>query len=259
MRNSQSILVKNICKQRTNIKINQPMNKVFNINLGGYPFTIDDDAYEHLKVYLKTIHNHFRDSEGYEEITSDIESRLAELFQDKLNDRPIVMLSTVKDAIAIMGTPEDFGAEPLMDEADYAEEKTSFGNKRERKTKSDYQTGKRLFRNPEEEVVGGVCSGVAAYFGVEDPLWVRLGFTLFFFAGGFALPLYLILWAIMPPAETAADRLAMRGKPITASNIGKIIEEEMENFSEKMTEFGDEINEKFGDGQTSKKKAQAEQ
>lgn len=234
------------------------MNKVFNINLGGYPFTIDEDAYEHLKVYLKTIHNHFRESEGYEEITSDIESRLAELFQDKLNDRPIVMLSTVKDAIAIMGTPEDFGAEPLMDDTAYAEEKNSFGNKKKRKTQSDYQTGKRLFRNPEEEVVGGVCSGVAAYFGVEDPLWVRLGFAFFFFAGGFALPLYLILWAIMPTAETAADRLAMRGKPITASNIGKIIEEEMGNFSEKMTEFGDEINEKFGDGQTSKKKAQRE-
>ena len=231
------------------------MNKVFNINLGGYPFTIDEDAYEHLKVYLKTIHNHFRDSEGYEEITSDIESRLAELFQEKLNDRPIVMHSTVKDAIAIMGTPEDFGAEPLMSDADYTEKKTTFGKKQKDKMKSDYQTGKRLFRNPEEEVVGGVCSGVAAYFGVEDPLWVRLGFALFFFAGGFALPLYLILWAIMPPAETAADRLAMRGKPITASNIGKIIEEEMENFGEKMTEFGDGINEKFGDGQTFKKKS----
>ena len=231
------------------------MNKVFNINLGGYPFTIDEDAYEHLKVYLKTIHNHFRDSEGYEEITSDIESRLAELFQDKLNAGPIVMDSTVKDAIAIMGTPEDFGAEPLMGDADYTEEETTFGKKQERNTKSDYQTGKRLFRNPEEEVVGGVCSGVAAYFGVEDPLWVRLGFALFFFAGGFALPLYLILWAIMPAAETAADRLAMRGKPVTASNIGKIIEEEMSSFSEKMTEFGDGINEKFGDGQTFKKKS----
>lgn len=239
------------------------MNKIFNINLGGYPFTIDEDAYEHLKVYLKTIHNHFRESEGYEEITSDIESRLAELFQDKLDDRPIVMLSTVQDAIAIMGTPEDFGADPLMSEPNYTEEKTTFGSKKERKTKkdyqrktqSDYQTGKRLFRNAEDEVVGGVCSGVAAYFGVEDPLWVRLGFALFFFAGGFALPLYLILWAIVPEAETAADRLAMRGKPITASNIGKIIEEEMENFSEKMTEFGDGINEKFGDGQTFKKKS----
>lgn len=235
------------------------MNKVFNINLGGYPFTIDEDAYEHLKVYLKTIHNHFRESEGYEEITSDIESRLAELFQDKLNDRPIVMESTVKDAIAIMGTPADFGADPLADEADYEEEKTTFGTKREYKTTSDYRTGKRLFRNPEEKVVGGVCSGVAAYFGVEDPLWVRLGFALFFFAGGFALPLYLILWAIMPAAETAADRLAMRGKPVTASNIGKIIEEEMSSFSEKMTEFGDGINEKFGDGQTSQKKVQTEQ
>ena len=93
------------------------MNKVFNINLGGYPFTIDEDAYEHLSNYLKTIHNHFRQSEGYEEITSDIEARLAEIFREQLGDRPIVTLRYVEDAIAIMGTPEDFGAEPLEDDA----------------------------------------------------------------------------------------------------------------------------------------------
>jgi len=228
------------------------MNKVFNINLGGYPFTIDEDAYEHLKAYLKTIHNHFRQSEGYEEITSDIESRLAELFQDKLSGRPIVVLSTVKDAIAVMGTPEDFGAEPLAEEPMSSPREKNY-SQRKRTTQTDYRTGKRLFRNPDEEVVAGVCSGVAAYFGVEDPLWVRLGFVLFFFAGGFALPLYFILWAVMPQAETAADRLAMKGKPITASNIGKIIEEEMEIFGEKMTEFGEEINEKFGDSSSKKK------
>ena len=64
------------------------MNKVININLGGYPFTIDDDAYDHLSAYLETIHNHFRDSEGYEEITTDIEARMAELFQGKPGKSP---------------------------------------------------------------------------------------------------------------------------------------------------------------------------
>lgn len=228
------------------------MNKVFNINLGGYPFTIDEDAYEHLKNYLKTIHNHFRQSEGYEEITLDIESRLAELFEEKLSGRgAIVSLSTIKDAIAIMGTPEDFGAEPVEEGEPHQE--TVYEEYEE--GKSNYRTGKRLFRNPDDEVIGGVCSGVSAYFGVEDPVWVRIGFVVFFFAGGFVLPLYLILWAIMKPAETAADRLAMRGKPITASNIGKIIEEELGSVGEKLNEFGEGINEKFGTGSHSKKKA----
>lgn len=89
------------------------MKKVININLGGLPFTIDEDAYEHLSDYLETIHNHFRDSEGYEEITADIEARMAELFQEKLGNRPIITLADVKQVIAIMGTPEDFGAEPV--------------------------------------------------------------------------------------------------------------------------------------------------
>ncbi|MFQ5446801.1 MAG: hypothetical protein ACE5FF_07700, partial [Saprospiraceae bacterium] len=79
------------------------MNKVFNINLGGIPFTIDSDAYEHLNNYLETIHNHFRQSEGYEEITTDIEARMAELFQERLENRPIVTLQDVKHVIVIMG------------------------------------------------------------------------------------------------------------------------------------------------------------
>jgi phage shock protein PspC (stress-responsive transcriptional regulator) len=217
------------------------MNKVFNINLGSIPFTIDEDAYEHLSNYLKTIHNHFRTSEGYEEITTDIEARLAELFQEKLGGRPIVTLKDVNSVIAIMGTPEDFGAEPLSDEAPRSSSSKKWKIK----------TGKRLFRNPEEEVVGGVCSGIAAYFGIPDPLWVRLLFVLFAITGGFAIPLYVILWAILPKAETASDRLSMRGDPINASNIGKIIEEEIVHVSKRVNELGDELKAEFG----SKKKS----
>ncbi len=215
------------------------MTKVFNINLGGLPLTIDEDAYETLSSYLKTIHNHFRSSEGYEEITTDIEARMAELFQEKLGSRPIVSLKDVNGVIAIMGTPEDFGAEP-MEEPAASEPKSKFGKK------FNIKTGKRLFRNPDEEVVGGVCSGIAAYFGIADPLWVRLAFILFTFTGGFAVPLYFILWAILPKAESASDKLAMRGEPINASNIGKIIEEEFDHVSKKVVELGDEIKGEFG-------------
>lgn len=221
------------------------MNKVFNINLGGYPFTIDEDAYEHLSKYLKAIHRHFESSEGYEEITGDIEARLAELFQEQLSGRPIVTIKDVKSAIAVMGTPEEFGAQPVEED-----EPTE-----ENHEKTSYRTGKRLFRNPEDEVVGGVCSGIAAYFGIQDPLWVRLAFIILTISGGLAIPAYLILWAVLPKAETASDRLSMRGEPINVSNIGKIIEEEIDNLTKRMSDLGDEFGEKFGEKFKDKKKS----
>ena len=101
-----------------------------------------------------------------------------------------------------------------------------------------------MFRNPEDEVVGGVCSGIAAYFGIQDPLWIRILWIFLTLSGGFGIPVYIILWIIVPKAEAASDRLLMRGESINVSNIGKIIEEEMDNFSEKITELGDEFSPK---------------
>ena len=212
------------------------MNKVQQINLGGVPFTIDEDAYEHLNRYLKSIHRHFSNSEGYEEITHDIEARMAELFQEHLGSRPIVTLKDVENAIVIMGTPEDFGADPMDDEP------VSSGGTNKGNTKQRYRTGKRLFLNPDDEIVGGVCSGIAAYLGIADPLWVRIAFIIITISGGFGIPAYLILWAILPKAETASDRLAMRGESINVSNIGKIIEEELEHLSHKVSEIGEELS-----------------
>ena len=220
------------------------MNKISNINLGGFPFTIDEDAYQHLDKYLKTIHRHFRKSEGYEEITTDIEARMAELFQEKLEGRPIVTLTDVKNVIAIMGTPEDFGAaDPFMDEAPKSSS-----------VKFKIKTGKRLFRDPERQAIAGVCSGIASYFGIQDPLWVRLAFILLALTGGFALIAYLVLWAVVPKAETSSDRLAMRGEPANVENISKIIEEELEHVSKKVSELGEELKTEFA----SKKKPSPE-
>ncbi len=225
------------------------MNKVFNINLGGYPFTIDEDAYEHLNQYLDAIHGHFSNSEGYEDITSDIESRMAELFQEQGDGRPIVTLKVVKNAIGIMGTPEDFGAEPMAEKsyASHASHDDSTGKKKKKKRRwsASIKTGKRLFRNPEDEVVGGVASGVAAYFGVNDPLWIRLGFVLISLSGGFGIPLYLLLWAILPKAETSSDRLAMKGEPINIENIAKTVEEEIEGLSQTLSDLGSDIGTEF--------------
>ena len=210
------------------------MNKVLNINLGGYPFTIDLDAFAMLEDYLQTIEHHFHDSEGCDEIIADIENRMAELFNEELGKMGIVGEKDVHRAIAIMGTPEDFGAEPME-----AGPKKSKNRKSETNDSDGFKFGRKLFRDPEDTQVAGVCSGLAAYFGIEDPLWVRIGFVLFTLSGGIGVPLYIILWAITKEAKSPSDRLAMKGEPINVSNIGKKVEEEMDRFSEKVNEWGE--------------------
>lgn len=216
------------------------MNKTLNINLGGYPFIIDDEAYELLDRYLSSIRRHFQYSSSYTEITGDIENRLAEIFSEKLGSRTIININDVEAAIEIMGKPEDFGAEPLESSATHSSSRSYANN-------GQYRTGKRLFRDPEDKVFGGVCSGVAAYFGIEDPLWVRIFFVLLVFVFGVSAIFYFILWIAIPEAISSADRLAMRGEPINVSNIAKVVEEEFSNLSDAYKNAGKEGAEKKND------------
>ena len=213
------------------------MNKIFNINLGGYPFTIDDNAYQKLNKYLGTIEKHFSTSEGCDEIISDIESRIAELFNDSLNGQPIVSMKDIDAAITTMGTPEEFGAAG-SDHDDVEDTREHSG---------EYKTGKKLFRDPDTKIIGGVCSGLAAYFGIDDPLWVRLGAVALMFTGGLSVPLYILLLVIVPKARTSADKLAMRGERIDINNIAKTIEDEFDNISDTFSELDEKIRSKKKD------------
>lgn len=211
------------------------MKKTVNINLGGHPFTIDEDAYSKFDLYLATIENHFSQSEGCEDIMSDIEYRICELFQENLRGGQIITMKTLDSVIAIMGKPEDFGAEAIdsKDEWDSSKSKHS--------QKVLLKPGKRLFRDPDNAMIGGVASGLTAYLGLHNTtavriFWLAFGFTFI----GFVL--YLVLWALLPEAVTASDKLAMRGEPVNVENIAKTIEEELEDFSQKITEFSNSFN-----------------
>lgn len=217
------------------------MNKILNINLGGYALTIDDDAYEYLLAYLESIRKRFSESEGRDEIVHDIESRLGEIITQNMGTRTIVMLPDAEAAVEVMGKPEDFGGEPATESGGGGAERSGTAGSGNRAKKQTVKTGKRLFRDEEDTVVGGVCSGLSAYFGMHDPVWMRLIFVLLtFLSAGFWMPAYLLLWILVPPAKTAADRLAMRGEPINVDNIAKEIEDSFERLSTKVNEFGAE-------------------
>jgi len=205
------------------------MNKVVNINLGGKKFTIDEDAFQVLDKYLNTINNHFSKSQGFEDIMYDIEIRLSELFEEAEGYGGIVSVKQVDQVMKIMGSPSDFGANE--------------SNAKSQKNMNSHANPKRLFRDPENKVIAGVASGLAAYMGIQDPLIVRLGFVFFLCLGIGILP-YILLWALVPKALTASDRLAMKGEKININTIGKNIEDGFEDIKETLEDLHKNFKEK---------------
>ena len=175
------------------------MNKIMNINIGGSIFHVDEEAYEKLKSYLKQINRHFKNTQGGDEIIIDIEARIVELFQQKLNSKKeIITMEDVNEVIAIMGKPSEFEEDTTSDYSD----------------PDVIQVGrKRLFRDIDNRMIGGVCSGLGAYFRL-DTVWFRIGFVIVTISG-LSILAYLVLWAIIPPARTISEKLEMQGDPVT--------------------------------------------
>ena len=198
-----------------------------NISIGGIIFHVDEEAYEKLKRYLEEIKKHFNKSDGGEEIISDIEGRIVELFQQKLNSKKeVINLEDVNEVISIMGKPSDFDNENEYDDPDIR------------------QMGKkRLFRDIDNRMIGGVCSGLGAYFRL-DTVWFRLGFVIATLSG-LSILAYIILWIIIPAARTVSEKLEMQGDPVTVSNIEKSIREEVDGLRDKIDDLAAQAKNQF--------------
>ncbi|WP_310380365.1 PspC domain-containing protein [Flavobacterium sp.] len=197
------------------------MNKTVNINLGGMLFHIDEDAYQKMTRYFDAIKRSLSSSNGQEEIIKDIEIRVSELLLEKQkSEKHVVNLKDVDDVIAVMGQPEDYRIDDEGSEA----QATSFAST----TRS-----RKLFRDKENGMIGGVVAGLGHYFGV-DKVWLRILLLISIFAFGTGILAYIILWIVMPEATTTSEKLEMTGEPVTISNIEKKVREEFENVSEKL-------------------------
>ena len=215
------------------------MNKTVTINLSGIIFHIDEDAYQKLSSYLNTIRGYFSESEGRDEIMADIENRIAEMLSEKVSDRKqVVLMSDVDYVIGVMGKPEDFAGEKSQ---------SSSGSEPKKETYTSTGRRRRIFRDTDHKILGGVCSGIGAYFNF-DPLWLRLALVVCFFTFGFGLLLYIVLWIVIPEAKTTAEKLEMHGEDVNISNIGKKVEEEMKGFGKKMESWGQEVKENVSSG-----------
>lgn len=192
------------------------MNKTVTINLASILFHIDEEAYNKLKEYLDAIKNSLANEEGKEEIITDIEARIAEIFNEKKQfEQQVISASEVEEVIKIMGQPEDYSVD----------ETPEFENEPPQKSTS---TIKKLFRDPLDTYIGGVSSGLGHYFGL-DPIWMRIIWVLLVLgSSGVFIFVYLGFWFFVPKANSTAEQLAMKGQPITINTIEQKVKEEFE-------------------------------
>lgn len=317
------------------------MKKIININLSGRVIPIEDSAYEKLQGYIESLRRYFSHEDGRDEIINDIESRIAEIMDEKIRKgASCVTEDDINSIIASMGRPEDFDDEQETTSNYSQQQNTNTGNtgssftytepKKKNRLYRDSSDkvvggvcsglanylnvdpaiirllfaiitfggfgtgfilyilfwiilperdmenygGKRLYRNPEERVLGGVASGIAAYFG-KEPYMVRLIFAApfllniilsilswpFFHAGavfpnlvfgsltGTFILAYIVLWIVLPEAKSQYQKMEMRGEKVDVNTIRQNVKEGMDQMKDRAKDFGDEVKttaQKFG-------------
>ena len=193
------------------------MKEVKKCSISGIAFTMEADAFQVLSRYLESLNDTYRNTDGGKEIVEDIEARIAELILSHQDNSKVVELSLVEEIIAQMGSAE------AIREQEGREAPRGEG-----------RIPRRLYRDMDQARLGGVCSGVAKYFGTS-PTWIRLlmflplilllllGWIPFFW---WLVPLmsnllgvfficYLIMWFAVPAARTARQKLEQNGQRIT--------------------------------------------
>lgn len=216
------------------------MKKTLTVNLGGTVFHIDEDAYRLLDNYLSNLRMHFHKEVSADEIVEDIERRISELFAEKLMaGLQVITIFDVEEVIARIGKPEEM--ETAEENVDTSSQTGGSYNSGSWNDNSANQTAgmaqRRLFRNPDDKMLGGVISGWAVYMGWDVTL-LRLVLLVVLVCGyGALIPVYIVCWLVIPEARTAAEKLSMRGEAVTVENIGKTVTDGFERVANGVNDF----------------------
>jgi len=179
------------------------MDKTVNINIAGTLFQIDDEAFRILRDYLQAINNRFKNVQGGHETIEDIESRVSEIFQSQKGLAGVISKENVEAMIAIIGKPDDF------DHGESEPEQTVYTSHR-----------RRMYRNPDDSIISGVCGGLGAYLNT-DPVLFRILFAISALVFGTGFLVYIILWIALPPANTETQKRELFGNNFHSGHVKK--------------------------------------
>jgi phage shock protein PspC (stress-responsive transcriptional regulator) len=213
------------------------MKRTFTINLNSTVYHIDNDAYELLKQYLHDVEERLSPEER-KEVMTDIESRIAELFSEKLQKgKGVINIDDVEEIIKILGKPNQY-------------EDEDYSSTEEPSSKQKSKRRRKYYRDRDNAALGGVASGLAIYLGWEV-VPIRLILVLLLFLGwGTLIPIYLVIWLLVPEAKTIAQKLEMQGEEVTAERIKEEVQNvksyvESEQFKESATSIGQKLGKIF--------------
>jgi phage shock protein PspC (stress-responsive transcriptional regulator) len=214
------------------------MQRIIQINIAGQLQPIEEDAYLLLKEYITSLERHFATEQGKDEIIQDIENRISELFTIRLQaGAPSIDKEDVKKVIETLGPAYTISSETAEPVNPYLPS-TSTATK---------TTGgqRRLYRNPNDKMLGGVCSGLANYFDI-DPVIVRLIMVVLFLGAGIGLLAYIIAWIVIPLARTPEEVAYMTGgNPMTFNSMKKNVAFELQDLKKRGEEMSQELKEFF--------------
>ncbi len=187
------------------------MNKTIDISLAGLLFHLEESAYYKLKNYLQHVRNSLNTEEDIDEIMNEVEARIAELLMQKQKQpNEVVNEKQIDEIIEIIGKPEEFEEDEI-------------------ESSEASKIKKRLFRDPDHAMIGGVAAGFAHYLGIDVTLMRILFIILLFLTKGSFLLIYILLWIIIPKAKTVSDKLKMKGEKVSLDNIVENVTNEPEN------------------------------
>jgi phage shock protein C len=216
------------------------MQRIIQINIAGRLIPIEEDAYLILKDYIQSLQRHFANEEGKEEILQDIEYRVAELFSIRLqNGAHCIDEEDVKKVMDTLGSPHILGAENAKPYNPYLPSVYTAP------AGANYRQNKRLYRNPKDKMLGGVCSGLAAYFDI-DPVIVRLIMVVLVLGAGIGVIAYIIAWMVIPMARTPEEFANMTGgEPLTFTDLKKNVGDELKDLKTRGEALSNELKDFF--------------
>lgn len=218
------------------------MQRIIQINIAGRIIPIEEDAYQLIKDYITALERQFASEEGKDEIIQDIEGRIAELFNIRLQSG-----SPAIDRVDVQKVTDTLG--PASELHDNGQKSTNAGSSYGTNSSQSWQqyqyTRQRLYRNPFDKVLGGVCSGIANYFDI-DPVILRLIFAVLFLTFGIGLLAYIIAWIVIPMAKTPEElRYMSGGQHMTFDDIKRNMGEEMKDLKKRGEQMSRELKDFF--------------
>lgn len=197
------------------------MKKTINVAIGGCSFTIDDDAYNTLSIYLDRFKAALDNSSTSSDVMDELEVRIADLLKGKLGSREVVDMKMAQDVIGALGYPE--GYKETESQSDGASGEATGSQDGPDCSRCNERPVRKLFRDPDDKKIAGVCSGLALFLGV-DVVLIRIIFLVALLCGSAGGWIYLVIWIAAPEARTAAEKCELRGIPATAENIRRFTE-----------------------------------